>query len=149
MLRSALALACALSIFTSIMQAQIPVLTQHRWKQRVLLVFSPQDQPEQGQALIADLQQGSPGWDERKLVLYNIQGEGGMGPSDYLSLEQTRQLRKGFGIALGEAAVILIGLDGSEKLRSQEPLTRKKLHSLIDSMPMRQAEMEGQKAHDP
>ena len=124
-------------------------LDQHQWKQRVLLVFSPQDQPEKGQALIADLQVGSDDWVERKLVLYDIQGEGGLGPSDYITLQQARELRKAFGIGLGESAVVLVGLDGKQKLRSQEPLSKKQVYGLIDSMPMRQAEMEGQQVHDP
>jgi hypothetical protein len=33
--------------------AQENPIKQHRWKQRVILVFSPQDQPEAGHALIA------------------------------------------------------------------------------------------------
>lgn len=133
----------------NISQAQENPIEKHRWKQRVVLVFSPQDQPEAGQSLIADLQPGSPAWDERKLVLYDIQGEGGMGPSDYLTKMQVRILRKGFAISLGEAAVVLVGLDGGQKLKSFEPVTKEKLYGLIDSMPMRQAEMDGQKPHDP
>ncbi len=40
--------------------------------------------------------------------------------------------------------VILVGKDGSEKLRSQNLLTTEKLFALIDSMPMRRGEMRNQ-----
>ena len=38
-------------------------------------------------------------------------------------------------------SIILIGLDGGIKLRQQELLTAKELFRIIDSMPMRKAEM--------
>jgi len=38
--------------------------------------------------------------------------------------------------------VLLIGKDGGVKLRSSEPVSMKDLFGLIDSMPMRQQEME-------
>ena len=37
--------------------------------------------------------------------------------------------------------VILIGKDGGEKYRSDQPLSLKKLYALIDAMPMRREEM--------
>lgn len=37
--------------------------------------------------------------------------------------------------------VILVGKDGSDKLRETKPLTLTKLYSTIDAMPMRQSEM--------
>ncbi len=40
--------------------------------------------------------------------------------------------------------VILVGLDGTIKLRQDQPITTDKLFSLIDSMPMRQREMRGE-----
>ena len=37
--------------------------------------------------------------------------------------------------------IILVGKDGSDKLRSTSPLILQKLYSTIDAMPMRQSEM--------
>lgn len=44
---------------------------------------------------------------------------------------------------LGEAAneVVLIGKDGTEKARWKEPVAPEKVFALIDTMPMRRAEM--------
>ena len=37
--------------------------------------------------------------------------------------------------------VILVGKDGGEKYRSDQPLSQKKLYAIIDAMPMRREEM--------
>lgn len=55
-------------------------------------------------------------------------------------------LRKRYEIQPGNFTVILIGKDGGDKLRSQTPVTMKRLTELIDSMPMRQQEIQ-QRAH--
>ena len=57
-------------------------------------------------------------------------------PSDYLKRKISND--KNF-------EVILVGLDGTIKLRQDQPVTTDKLFSLIDSMPMRQREMRRQK----
>lgn len=124
-------------------------LSKHRWKQRVLLVFSPQDQPDQAQEQITIMGVGSPDWDDRKLALYDITGEGGMGPDGYITVAASRELRKAYGVALGEFLVVLVGLDGKEKRRGFSPIPQAEIFGLIDSMPMRQTEIEGKKTHDP
>ncbi len=48
--------------------------------------------------------------------------------------------RRRFHIGQDEFAVILLGKDGGEKLRSRTPVTMERLVKLIDSMPMRQKE---------
>lgn len=57
-------------------------------------------------------------------------------PSDYLKRNVSND--KNF-------EVILVGLDGTVKLRQNQPVSTDKLFSLIDSMPMRQREMRRQK----
>ncbi|MFK7969394.1 MAG: DUF4174 domain-containing protein [Bacteroidia bacterium] len=138
----------ALIFFFIAMLPQSPIL-QHRWNQRVVLVFSGEGSTL-NQEQIAALLPGTPEWNDRKLALYDIQGEGGIdGDGNYISVEHSRQLRKGYGISLGEFVVILVGLDGKEKLRSTSPVNRQEIFNLIDTMPMRKTEMEGQKQHDP
>ena len=58
--------------------------------------------------------------------------------------EQIR-LRSRYKIKPNDFAVILLGKDGGEKLRSGTPVTMEKLATLIDSMPMRQQEVRQRK----
>lgn len=125
-------------------------LLKHRWNKRVLVIFSPQDQTSQSQEQASICTPGSPEWEARKLAVYEVSGEGGLTPDgNYISLEDARRLRKGYGISLGEFMVVLVGLDGKEKLRSSSPVSLSEIYALIDSMPMRKEEQEGQKSHDP
>ncbi len=49
-------------------------------------------------------------------------------------------LRKRFHISDKDFSVILVGKDGSEKLRSSKPLSFDQLRDAVDAMPMRQQE---------
>jgi hypothetical protein len=55
-------------------------------------------------------------------------------------------LRTRYKIQPTDFTVILIGKDGGEKLRSRTPVTMEKLSELIDTMPMRQQEMQHHKS---
>jgi len=48
-------------------------------------------------------------------------------------------------VQAGTFQVLLIGKDGGVKLRSSGPVSMKDLFGLIDSMPMRQQEMDSKK----
>lgn len=52
-----------------------------------------------------------------------------------------RRMYEHHGAARHEFTLILMGKDGTEKLRSAKPVPAKELFDLIDAMPMRQAEM--------
>jgi hypothetical protein len=54
-------------------------------------------------------------------------------------------LRKKFGVTADEFEVILIGKDGTVKLRSKAAVSTSALFQLIDAMPMRQEEMREKK----
>jgi hypothetical protein len=72
------------------------------------------------------------------------QGESRAG-NQLLSEESVRDIRERLGLKTGTFQVVLIGKDGGVKLRSSEPVSMKDLFGLIDSMPMRQQEMESKK----
>ena len=52
-----------------------------------------------------------------------------------------RDLRVEYSTGADEFAVVLIGRDGGEKLRSAEPVTVEELFGKIDGMPMRRREL--------
>ncbi len=95
---------------------------------RVLLVLAARDDAraaEQARLLAAD----RPGATERDLVL--------VAPA----FPDQEHLRRRYDVAPGKFAVLLIGRDGSVKLRSAWPVAVHTLFDTIDAMPMRQAEM--------
>ena len=52
-----------------------------------------------------------------------------------------RRMYEHHGAARHSFTLVLIGKDGTEKLRSEKPVLLKELFDLIDGMPMRQAEI--------
>ncbi len=81
------------------------------------------------------------------ILLHERTGEGAeweglvpQGSLGALSPAECGLARRRFHIGQDEFAVILLGKDGGEKLRSRTPVTMERLVKLIDSMPMRQKE---------
>jgi hypothetical protein len=59
-----------------------------------------------------------------------------------LSPEDTQKLRRRFGVRPGRFTVILIGKDGGVKMLREDRVELQEIFDLIDSMPMRQQEMQ-------
>ena len=72
------------------------------------------------------LERDSMGIKERDLVITTVEKE-----SEY----------KKYNVATDRFTLLLIGKDGGEKFRSTKPVAIETIFRLIDSMPMRQAEM--------
>ncbi|MFT6321703.1 MAG: hypothetical protein ACJAT4_002633 [Granulosicoccus sp.] len=117
-------------------------LSQHEWENRVILLFAPDFQ---NQTLIQQLgffQKNKKGLADRKLIVYQITRE--EVKKDGKLLKENSELSSSFNqfkVNKNEFTFILIGLDGGEKMRSSEVISREKLLSKIDRMPMRQAEI--------
>ena len=108
----------AILLFVTLMphQALAVNLESHRWKHRVLIVTA------QSLADISYQRQAA------ELVAAF---------SDLLVRDMV--LESEFGHP--EFSIVLIGKDGTEKLRRNRPITAAEIFALIDAMPMRQAEM--------
>lgn len=116
-----------------------PGLEQHRWRQRLVLVFT--DEPDAAwrrQLDILDRHRG--GLDDRDLVCYRLVGETGEGPAGPLETDAARALRRRFEPE--GFTVVLVGKDGGEKERWHAPVAAETLFGVIDAMPMRRREME-------
>jgi len=116
-------------------QVSPDLLRSHRWQHRLVLVFHPGAAPD-----LMDQQEAIPvadphGWAERDLQLIRLPA----GDTDAPALYER------FQIESGTFTVLLIGKDGGEKARRVGAiLSREDLYALIDTMPMRQAEMRRQ-----
>lgn len=122
-MRDALA---ALLVLAGALPVAADPLAEYRWEKRPILVFAPapgdprlEDQLDRFEASRAELA-------ERDNVVI-------------VDTEPGSALRARFRPP--EFAVILVGKDGTEKLRRASPVAVGDLTALIDSMPMRRREM--------
>jgi hypothetical protein len=115
---------------------------------RPLLIFAP----DSGDALLthqlAELAGHAAELNERNiLVVINIADRQQLQttelqtfPATQLGPDESRKLRDRFKVSDGSFAVVLVGKDGGEKMRSQKLVTVENLNHRIDAMPMRRAE---------
>ena len=108
-------------------------LSQHQWKDRVLLFFVADEKEAVWQEQRDILNTDPEGITERDLIIYRI--------------EQSDDLWRDYGVENDEYIAILVGKDGTEKLRQLQPLRLEKLYGIIDQMPMRRREMREQQKH--
>lgn len=121
-------------------------LLEHRWEQRVILVFAPTPEHPRATRQTNLLTEAAAEVTERDLVLYQLYPKKGISPDGLtIRTEEVGEWFQQFRIEKNEFTFILIGKDGGEKLRSNEVVKLEDLWALIDGMPMRQAEMRRQK----
>ena len=131
-----------LVLTTDMAAAQSFDLENYRWKNRVLLVFAPDERDGLYQRQTALANEARAGYRERDLVVVSVFTESGRDEENsILQKGQTRQLRTDFRVSDSQFCVILIGKDGGEKLRQADVLAIEKLFGVIDAMPMRQSEV--------
>ena len=121
-------------------------LESHSWINRIIIVKSKDAQLDKYQKQLVEFRNSMEELRDRKLVLYQIVGSK-YRLNDYENLYQeesedlSSDLAKEILNEKNEFEVILIGLDGGIKLRRTELLTKEELFGIIDSMPMRKAEL--------
>lgn len=116
-------------------------LKSHQWKNRVLLIWAP---PASKLAAAQNKiwESHRSGLKERDIVLAKV-GNGRVYWPDFE--ESAAWYNEHFKLAGDAFCVILIGKDGTEKLRTFEVLDAARLFAVIDVMPMRRQEMRQRK----
>ncbi len=118
------------------------LIEQHRWKHRVILLFAGDAQNKTLQKQLKLFGENTSGMNDRELVVYRIFEEQGKKPGNKeLTAGEVRQLRDRYEAPAQGFTFLLIGKDGTVKLRENELVAIERLFGLIDSMPMRKAEM--------
>lgn len=118
-------------------------LNTFRWKNRVLLLFTPDDGNPVFQRQVGMLRKQTEEMEDRQLITLFIAPDG--------HLENTRQFTQAelsayyyshFGVDDRLFTLILVGLDGTEKYRSiGRAIAPGILYDIIDEMPMRRAQL--------
>ena len=117
-------------------------MEQHRWKDRILLIFAKMESLPDYQQQLSLLNKHSTELADRDLLQYHLFPAKGKGPEKAnLSAKRLEQIRQQYNPQGADFLFILIGKDGGIKLRSEKPVLPEQLYGLIDQMPMRRAEM--------
>jgi hypothetical protein len=116
---------CLAMSLISLWSSQTPDLKHYQWKNRVLLLFAPAHDDARVKKQTALIEANRSGFEDRDLIAFLI--------------PEQSPLRDRFHIDGKTFTVILIGKDGTEKLRRSSIVDPEQLFRLIDSMPMRQA----------
>ena len=121
--------------------AQSQVLSSIQWKNRVLLVMSenPNDPLVKQQASL--FSQDAEEMKERKLILLQVFPEFYLMGGDSAIRRASAEVYFDYKSAKKSFELILIGLDGDEKMRRAELIRPEDLYAIIDAMPMRRNEM--------
>ncbi len=121
------------------------ILERYTWQNRLLLIFAPSaDDPRlrEQQEILASSEAGLI---DRDLVIMQLlpDSEPGIDNQPTIGLDSA-SIYRDFNIEPGDFRLLLIGKDGTLKLSSEAPVSTARLFDLIDSMPMRQWEMQNQ-----
>jgi len=117
-------------------------LDRYRWKDRLVLIFAPSSIDRSYLQQKKELEGKSHELQDRDIVIFKLL-ESGKSTVEKLLLadEQQSCLRKDLDVPEDKFTLILIGKDGTVKLRSNEVVPTADLFALIDSMPMRREEV--------
>ncbi|PHN00816.1 DUF4174 domain-containing protein [Flavilitoribacter nigricans] len=131
-------------LFMSMMTLNGQPLAKHQWKDRLILVFSNSPGDSVATEQLERFREDTAAVKDRDLLIYRITPAMVNGPGG--QQETTSEwFYKYYRVGKDEFNIILIGKDGGEKLRSEQLIQPEKIFDLIDTMPMRRAEMKRDK----
>lgn len=138
-------MAIALVMSIPFVHADDGLLERYTWQNRLLLIFAPSAEDSRLRQQQEILASNADGLLDRDLVILRLlpdsepridnQPAGGV---------DSASIYRDFAVEPGDFRLLLVGKDGTLKLSSDSPVPTARLFGLIDSMPMRQWEMQNQ-----
>ncbi len=113
------------------------------WEKRVLLIFSPHDRHADFRQQIALLEASADGLDERDVTTIQAFADGRLSIDAREREPAATGFYRHFAVRDDAFRLILLGKDGTIKLDRDSPVASRDLFALIDAMPMRRLEMQG------
>jgi len=125
-------------------QAMAAELSDYLWQRRPLLLFAPSESDPRLVETMRRIEASRCDFMDRDIVLGRIVTEGTSTLDGHVvDTEQVRRLVSEFGIGSDSFTVVLIGKDGSVKLRVANVPDLQAIYAVIDGMPMRARETSG------
>lgn len=122
------------------LQMKSQELSSYRWSNRILLVLSNDPNNAEVRRQISLFANDSLGLAERKLMLLQVFPDHYLMGSNNFVRRQTGEIYFDYKTSERPFEVVLLGLDGSEKLRRFDVISPADLYAIIDVMPMRRSE---------
>ena len=117
-------------------------LERHMWEHRTILLFAPSPKHREYVEMRREVSENPDGVEERDLVVYHLFFDRpGRFENRPVTVEATQKLRRRMAVLEDAFTFILVGKDGTQKMRAEEAVDVETVFSEIDSMPMRQREM--------
>ena len=118
-------------------------LAQFQWKNRLLFLFAEDASDPFFKSLQNQIMAQKAEVDDRDLIVFElpVQGPARMGTRP-LDRKEADSIRNHFAIPSNTFSLILVGKDGGIKLKREDRVDLSDVFGLIDSMPMRQREMQ-------
>ncbi|MEM7793486.1 MAG: DUF4174 domain-containing protein [Cyanobacteria bacterium P01_C01_bin.118] len=118
------------------------LMEDYQWENRVVLVFAPDSDDALLTEQIANFSGMGAGFSSRDLIVVKIVSEEAISLNGKVDTNLASQpFYEHFSVQKADFTVMLVGKDGTIKLRQNQPVTSQRLFSVIDAMPMRQREM--------
>lgn len=127
------AIACLL--FLAPILAQTQHIKNYRWKNRVIVLVDNNRNSEALQEQLTVLNRYKTDLTDRDMIVFTPSGE--VAP----------KILKELSVAPNFQGILLIGKDGGVKFQERFPVRPETLFALVDTMPMRQAEMKRKKGN--
>jgi hypothetical protein len=113
-------------------------LDQYQLKNRVLLVFAPTPDDVRYEEQIEEIESVQGQADDRDLLVFGIFERGpSFAEERAISSEESARARRRFDVSDGDFGLRLMGKDGTEILRSGEPLPSDDIFEAIDRTDLR------------
>ena len=121
------------------------ILERYTWQNRLLLIFAPSADDSQLREQQEILATSQAELIDRDLVVLRLlpDSEPDIDNQPAIGVDSA-SIYRDFAVEPGDFRLLLIGKDGTLKLSSDSPVSTGRLFDLIDSMPMRQWEMQNQ-----
>ena len=117
----------------------MPELT---WEKRVLLTFAPDRRAAGFRRQVANLEVVGDGLLERHMTVIRVFADSEVEIDGVIYPDAAPSFYRRFDVSRSDFRVILVGKDGTVKLDRSRAVDSDDLFALIDSMPMRQYEMQ-------
>lgn len=127
-------------LFSTMLLAQDPDLNTYQWKNRIILLKEADLDSDWLRAQIKRLQSDIGKLNERQLLVFIVSGEAVYDIEGNSTDLNAQTIIEQYGLDTFNG-LALIGKDGEIKLREDFIVNPKTIFELIDSMPMRQAEI--------
>ena len=127
----------------SFSQANDDLLERYTWQNRLLLIFAPSADDSRLRQQQQILASSEAELIDRDLVILRLlpDSEPDIDNQPAAGVDSD-SIYRDFAIEPGDFRLLLVGKDGTLKLSSDSPVSTARLFGLIDSMPMRQWEMQ-------